>query len=557
VELPKLLDITCDDLADYEFDNLTIVALQHLLPTITHLFDRIIEDGVLPENIHLIGKRYSTIQAVKTSLDENCEIRVHTCDNINFVPGEYSQYSEKEAIAFWAALSRKKLTDDILILDEGGLLRKTIPSSLANSEKRIIGMEHTSSGWNNETEVPYPLILKARSFAKLTFESKFIVKSLVDRLLDELPTLLGTRDTLQKSCKNSKDDVQKLIKEEKRKLTKDEKRKLTKDEKRKLEKEIKLKLIKEEKRKFKKDEKHKLTKEEKRKYKEDNLRKQAEVELGKSTIGIIGVVGHLGFALSRYLSDLGVESILGFDTAPGFFEKYGDYDGHKYQHIEKTSLSELVAKSTIVFGCTGKALKDVHKSLYTKTYQHRKDNMEGLNRQTKVFASCSSGDLEFEPILKLLRNKDRVYANDPFRNATGMIGQYHVVLLNGGFPINFDRVVEREPKHRILLTRELTYASFLQAAVMLRRKDLKKRAVELSPRLQQSVVIPWQKMLAEDEEIDYSGYLNFEQCKEIEIPYISKMSIDSWRRPEGENFDFYFQDNHEQTEHENLNQIVR
>jgi len=202
VVLPKLLDITCDELKNYKFENLTVVALQHLLPTINHLFDRIIEHGVLPENIHLIGKRYSTIQDVKKSLDKNYRIKVHTCHNINFVPGEYSQYSEKEAIAFWAALSKKKLTNDLLVLDEGGLLRKTIPSSLTNSGIRIVGMEHTSSGWNNETAVPYPLILKARSFAKLKFESRFIVRSLVGRLLDELPTLLGAKDTLEKSCKN-------------------------------------------------------------------------------------------------------------------------------------------------------------------------------------------------------------------------------------------------------------------------------------------------------------------------------------------------------------------
>jgi hypothetical protein len=105
-------------------------------------------------------------------------------------------------------------------------------------------------------------------------------------------------------------------------------------------------------------------------------------------------------------------------------------------------------------------------------------------------ASCSSGVVEFGRIVSDIAKGSPQFRQDPFQTMRGTLFGRDIILLNGGFPLNFDRMVEREPAHQIQLTRELTFASVMQAALCV---DSSSDAWEimLDPDLQHLLVEKW------------------------------------------------------------------
>jgi hypothetical protein len=185
-------------------------------------------------------------------------------------------------------------------------------------------------------------------------------------------------------------------------------------------------------------------------------------------VGIIGL-GNLGQAMAKHLKSLGQTSIFGYDREV--------QKAREHAFIQRPgSLTVVAAESEVLLGCTGQDAVDPGTVL---------PRLYGL----RWLASASSADVEFQRVAKLLSRQIGL-RDDPFVHARGTIAGTEVVLLNGGFPLNFDRERERESPARIQLTRELTYASVLQAALCVDgRKE--RGGIKLDAATQEALVHAW------------------------------------------------------------------
>ncbi|MFA7193316.1 MAG: hypothetical protein WC087_00130 [Candidatus Paceibacterota bacterium] len=158
------------------FENVYLLACQHILSPQAKMFELINKFGIPKENIHIFGKIYSTNNEVLK------ELRVegfNVSDPIfnSEIPFDTEHYGncKKEFNAF---ISSIKSSSRIIILDDGGELLKVanelfeiIPSGVS-----VVGVEQTSSGFRKleNAEHNFPIFNVARSAIKLTKESPII-----------------------------------------------------------------------------------------------------------------------------------------------------------------------------------------------------------------------------------------------------------------------------------------------------------------------------------------------------------------------------------------------
>jgi hypothetical protein len=186
-------------------------------------------------------------------------------------------------------------------------------------------------------------------------------------------------------------------------------------------------------------------------------------------IGVIGV-GNIGQAVVRSLYARGIKQLFGHDIVAS--------RGADIRFLIRVAhVNELVAKCDLILGCTGRDTVNPTGTLQSAGNQ-------------RWLASCSSGNIEFLRVLQHLANRNPKFRSDPFRDARGRIGEREIVLLNGGFPVNFDRTMEYERPSLIQLTRELTFASVLQAALCVDGGSFSE-AVMLDPEVQNLLIEEW------------------------------------------------------------------
>lgn len=188
------------------------------------------------------------------------------------------------------------------------------------------------------------------------------------------------------------------------------------------------------------------------------LRKLDSLQIlqGARGVGIIGL-GALGSEVARALLNRGL-TVLGAETvAPR----------EEFCSITVT-VDELLARCDVIIGCTG---TDALVKVDLNTITGR-----------KIFISCSSSDIEFRTTLRQLP------AYKHFGIAQGWIGQLHATVLNGGYPINFDRVHEWELFDEIIITRKLVLEGLFQALPLIGQQP---RGIMLNPAAQLRIVNEW------------------------------------------------------------------
>lgn len=178
--------------------------------------------------------------------------------------------------------------------------------------------------------------------------------------------------------------------------------------------------------------------------------------LNGKVVGIIGM-GALGSAVARELTTRGIQTI-GTDIRPI----------NKDFSNTTVTLHELLFRSDVVLGCAG---LDVLAGTDINTLVGR-----------KIFVSCSSSNIEFRTLLQYLTLTEK------FGVASGVIGKSNCSVLNGGYPINFDRIHEWELFDEIILTRKLMLEGLIQAKTLIGSKP---RGVMLNPVIQQKIVNEW------------------------------------------------------------------
>ena len=153
-------------------------------------------------------------------------------------------------------------------------------------------------------------------------------------------------------------------------------------------------------------------------------------------VGIVGM-GSIGIAVDQNLRSMGITA-LSYDSI--YHMKPPDSPQARF------SLDVLMNESDLIIGTTG---TDALKGL----------PFERVTTGRKILVSASSADLEFSSLLKLADPH-----SDPFGTVTVSVhDRLTIEILNGGYPINFDRQKDSTPNDDIVLTRCLMYIGAMQA----------------------------------------------------------------------------------------------
>jgi len=179
---------------------------------------------------------------------------------------------------------------------------------------------------------------------------------------------------------------------------------------------------------------------------ENSLRLCAPLLGLNKRIGIIGA-GAIANAVAKRYSDDGYSVF--------WFSNEGSLTGNKVHY--KQTLEELLAATDVIFGCAG---RDVLSSFLGEP--HSQEVVAG-----KWFISCSSGDTEFASLLKLHEGGKPLCTplrlHNPFSTMVIQTKPAPCFVLNGGFPINFDRERDSVPLHLIQFTRGLMHLGLIRA----------------------------------------------------------------------------------------------
>lgn len=194
-------------------------------------------------------------------------------------------------------------------------------------------------------------------------------------------------------------------------------------------------------------------------------------------IGVIGL-GNIGSHIAAGVRKMGTRLCV-YDkcdkTLSAFIEAFPS-------SVRCSSACDVVAQSNLVFGCTGvDALPRRH--------------WTNLGSGHKTLVSCSSSEVEF---LSLLRSGLGTPKNafDPFSAIDYHWNNLSLTILEGGFPITFDREAVSAPVKDMQMTRGLLLGAIIQAVVCAdQQRTPGARHIEmLHPAIQAFVVRHWLRL---------------------------------------------------------------
>ncbi len=160
--------------ADYQ--NVCIVACQHLLTPQLEIFSWFIKLGIKAENILILPKAYSANKEIIEDLKKlGCSVFEEA---LNFNGHEsFDSFHEKQC-SLIRELASKKFNHScrLVVIDDGGALLKEF--SKEKSFSSIYGVEQTSSGKNKllTKELPFAVNSVASSMEKLSIETDYIIR---------------------------------------------------------------------------------------------------------------------------------------------------------------------------------------------------------------------------------------------------------------------------------------------------------------------------------------------------------------------------------------------
>lgn len=166
-----------------------------------------------------------------------------------------------------------------------------------------------------------------------------------------------------------------------------------------------------------------------------------------SVCGIVGN-GAIGEALAKYLTEIGMIVVV-YDKSPNSFNR--NYENKENKKLFRVgNIKTVINNATHIFGCTG---EDITAGIDMLNF------VAGAVKKT--FISCSSEDKEFKTLLKQLKGK--VVCEDPLDTIEYEAeGGGNIIILNGGYPANFNRQSWSVPNNEIELTRALLLAACIQ-----------------------------------------------------------------------------------------------
>jgi len=167
------------------YNNFYIVSVQHLLETTGSLFEAILDIGIKPENIYLLGKLYSTHNETKRVL-QAMGINIFTNRKLEYF-GTLRENLKKDVAQMWESITPKlKANDVVIILDDGGLAIRRVPHTLFSTCK-FYAIEQTTFGLRYQDNADhFPIIQVATSAIKKHLEPNLISSALISKIYSYL-----------------------------------------------------------------------------------------------------------------------------------------------------------------------------------------------------------------------------------------------------------------------------------------------------------------------------------------------------------------------------------
>lgn len=164
------------------FEHAVFVCVQHALETTGSLVEAMIQLGARPEAIHLLGKCYSTSDAVVDGL-----VSLGISCNGGSSPqalGEHEAAAIRDVQKLWERVLRSGQCDRggrLIVLDDGGRCLSTIPATVRRAMS-VIGAEQTTSGIRLSDQIHCPTIEVAKCAAKRLIEPRMIAGAIFQKV---------------------------------------------------------------------------------------------------------------------------------------------------------------------------------------------------------------------------------------------------------------------------------------------------------------------------------------------------------------------------------------
>ena len=186
-------------------------------------------------------------------------------------------------------------------------------------------------------------------------------------------------------------------------------------------------------------------------------------------VGIIGT-GSIGRAIANSLNTLGIE-IITYDI------------NSRLQSIRGassvTSIDAVINKVDLVIGCTGENFL-------------RGVDLERIEGK-KILISATSADIEFFFLLNMISFNNHNFSDIVISPHPRL----ELNLLNGGYPINFDRHTAWVRAEDIQITRSLLYVGLWQ--VLQDQEQKASRIVDLNADIQNEIIQKWRSLKRESD----------------------------------------------------------
>ncbi|OZG32515.1 NAD(P)-dependent oxidoreductase [Rickettsia endosymbiont of Culicoides newsteadi] len=184
------------------------------------------------------------------------------------------------------------------------------------------------------------------------------------------------------------------------------------------------------------------------------------------TSGVVGL-GVIGRAV--------VQKLLSFNHKVIVYDKIKEKCNFINSVKVANSTQLLFQEADYIFGCTG---EDISISINI-------NEIQGI----KNLISCSSQDIEFQSLLKIIQNNYPNMISDVLSNLCLPLDNGIIKIYRGGYPINLDNSGESVPAQDIQLTRGLLLGGIIQAIFQLiQEPKLESKQYMLDPKIQKLIV---------------------------------------------------------------------
>jgi|SRR3990167_7622597 len=174
-----------------ELDKTLIMGCQHLLLSNLIMFEHLFRKGLKTNHTFLIGKAYSTDKTIERKfIKKGVYVHKYIYSSHRFFDKQFSQ-AINSFLKYVARETKSLSFKKILIVDDGGELIKQVNDKKIFINKKIVGIEQTTSGYEKikNNKLFFPILNVARSKAKLSVEPPFIVDAIITEIQKNLEEL--------------------------------------------------------------------------------------------------------------------------------------------------------------------------------------------------------------------------------------------------------------------------------------------------------------------------------------------------------------------------------